>query len=199
MAHLIYRDVTGAQVIWPLPLSDSVLTVGRDGDCDISIHWDSEVSSVHAVVQMLGSRWTVTDDGLSLNGSFINAHRVHGRHRLSDGDELRVGRTTIVFRSPERAGAGTTPGIRSAVVADLGEMDRRALVALCRPLLLDGDVLPATNKAIAEELHLSIPAVKKRLASLFARFDLTHLDQSAKRARLAVEALQQGIVSSRDL
>lgn len=199
MPHLIYRDLDGAQLIWPLPLSDSVLTVGRDGDCDISIHWDSEVSGVHAVMQMLGRRWTVTDEGLSLNGSFVNAQRVHGRHRLRDGDELRVGHTTIVFRSPDHTAAGTTPGIKGAVVDGLGEMDRRALVALCRPLLLDGDLLPATNKAIAEELHLSIPAVKKRLASLFVRFELTHLDQSAKRTRLAVEALQQGIVSSRDL
>lgn len=199
MPHLIYRDGDGAQVIWPLPLSDSVLTVGRDGDCDISIHWDSEVSGVHAVVQMLGRRWTVADDGLSLNGSFINSQRVQGRHRLRDGDELRVGRTTIVFRSPDRTAAGTTPGVKGAVVAGIGEMDRLALIALCRPLLFDGGVLPATNKEIAEELNLSVAAVKKRLASLFVRFHLTHLDQSAKRARLAVEALQQGIVTSRDL
>jgi hypothetical protein len=79
------------------------------------------------------------------------------------------------------------------------EIDRRVLTALCRPLKDPDHTLPATNKAIAEELYMSIPAVKKRLAGLFVRFEIDHLPQSEKRARLALEALQSGIVISREL
>ena len=60
----------------------------------------SKVSRVHATLERAGPAWTVVDDGLSANGSFCNGERVQGRRRLADGDELRFGRTAIVFREP---------------------------------------------------------------------------------------------------
>ncbi len=198
--HLIYRDAAGHQVIRLLPAGGARVTIGRREECDISLDWDPEVSRVHAELQVVGHEWTVVDDGLSRNGSFVNSDRLQGRHRLLDGDELLVGRTTIVFRSPIRSGDLTTrPGVQTSSVAAVNDADRRVLVALCRPLKEQSHALPATNKAIAEELCVSVPAVKKRLAVLFARFELSHLPQSEKRARLALEALHRGVVSSRDL
>ena len=33
--------------------------------------------------------WTVVDDGLSRNGTYVNGERIHGRRRLVDGDTPR--------------------------------------------------------------------------------------------------------------
>ena len=38
-----------------------------------------------------GGEWTLVDDGLSRNGSFVNGERVTGRRRLRDRDMLRFG------------------------------------------------------------------------------------------------------------
>jgi DNA-binding NarL/FixJ family response regulator len=58
--------------------------------------------------------------------------------------------------------------------------------------------VPATNQQIADDLVLSVEAVKKRLRSLFQMFDLDDLPQNQKRAQLAERALRAGLVSLRD-
>ena len=70
------------------------------------------------------------------------------------------------------------------------------LVALCRPLKDSAYAAPATNKAIADEIHLSVDAVKAHLRVLFERFGLDELPQNQKRARLAAVALVNGVVAS---
>ena len=76
----------------------------------------------------------------------------------------------------------------------------RVLVALCRPYAGGAAFArPATNQQIAEELFLSIPAVKTHLRSLFERFALGDLPQNEKRARLVQLALDTGAVTSADL
>ena len=67
----------------------------------------------------------------------------------------------------------------------LTEGQRKVLVALCRPLKDSAYASPATNKAIADEVHLSVDAVKAHLRLIFERFGLDELPQNQKRARLA--------------
>jgi pSer/pThr/pTyr-binding forkhead associated (FHA) protein len=67
---------------------------------DLMLSWDAQVSAVHTELQRLADDWVLVDDGLSRNGSFVNGERVSGRRRLTGGDELRFGRTVVVFRSP---------------------------------------------------------------------------------------------------
>ena len=55
----------------------------------------------------------VEDDGLSRNGTYVNEERVRGPRRLRDGDMLRAGHTTIVFRTP-RTGASRPDRARVA-------------------------------------------------------------------------------------
>ena len=76
---------------------------------------------------------------------------------------------------------------------------RGVLVALCRPLRDGQGSLPATNQQIAEELCVSVPAVKKRLGALFERFGVAGLAQNQKRVALARAAIEDGVVASDEL
>ena len=107
----------------------------------------------------------------------------------------------MVFRDPRARQAKSTevaaqPGTRP----ELTPAQRRVLVALCRPYAGSAEFArPATNQQIANELFLSIPAVKTHLRTLFERFGLGDLPQNEKRARLVQVALNSGTVTSADL
>jgi pSer/pThr/pTyr-binding forkhead associated (FHA) protein len=197
---LLYRDGDERQRIVRLEGRDHV-TVGRDEDADISLSWDSQVSRLHAEFESMGSLWTVADDGLSRNGSFVNGERVAGRRRLVDGDVLRFGRTQVAFCAPEVGRSSTTVlGDDLPSSETLSAAQRRVLVALCRPYKGSPSfATPATNQQIADELVLSIDAVKTHLRVVFQKFGVEHLPQNQKRARLVERALQSGIVSEREL
>jgi pSer/pThr/pTyr-binding forkhead associated (FHA) protein len=195
---LVYGDDQGHQQI--RELSGRRLTVGRRADNDVTLTWDPEVSRLHAELEHLKGDWTIADDGLSRNGTFINGERIRGRHRLRDGDRLCFGETVVVFRAPAESESQSTlavSGTRAEV--HLSENQRKVLAALCRPLSESAFATPATNRAIAEELFLSVDAVKAHLRQLFDRFELQDLPQNQKRASLAATALLNGVVDPRDL
>ena len=106
--YLIYPDNWGRPRVISLSGTWTRASVGRSLDADIVLGWDEQVSTVHAELERLGDDWLLVDDGLSRNGSFVNRERVTGRRRLRDGDELRFGSTTIVFRAPFQAGREST-------------------------------------------------------------------------------------------
>jgi hypothetical protein len=179
----------------------SRLWIGRGGDADIPLAWDTEVSRVHAGLERVAGSWTLVDDGMSRNGTFVNGERVSGRRRLSDGDVLRVGDTAIVYRSPLDADSSVTAASeRAALAAGVSDAQRRVLVALCRPFKDAGAFAsPATNQEIAGELHLSVGAVKTHLRALFTRFGIEALPQNQKRLRLVEIGFQTGLVGEHDL
>lgn len=200
--HLVFRDDRGVQQLVPIGgPTQSYLTIGRSEGTDVRVYWDSEVSTVHAELERVGGVWTVCDDGLSRNGTFVNGERVVGRRRLRDGDVLRVGQTVIVFRAPAIAGATETEqGRPSLAPATLSPAQRRVLIALCRPYKEPGQfTTPATNKQIAEEVVLTVEAVKTHLRVLSGKFGVQDLPQNQKRAKLVERAFQTGLISQRDL
>jgi pSer/pThr/pTyr-binding forkhead associated (FHA) protein len=193
---LLYFDGAGHQVLHELT---GPITVGRGGDCDVALGWDREVSRLHAQLERVGAHWVLVDDGLSRNGSYVGGERVVGRRTLKDGDRLVFGETPVVYRAPEMAGASSTIGVTTISAAvTLTPTQRRILVALCRPVRDSAFATPLTNKEIADEVSLSVDAVKAHLRTLFERFGLEDLPQNQKRARLAAIALLQGIVTQRD-
>jgi pSer/pThr/pTyr-binding forkhead associated (FHA) protein len=198
-AFLLWRDGDGRQRIITLDDDTERVTVGRAPGSDLWLDFDVKVSRVHATLERAGPAWTVVDDGLSANGSFCNGERVQGRRRLADGDELRFGRTAIVFREPIVKKTESTAAVTEAQM-HLSETQRRVLVALCRPFR-DGSsfATPATNQEIAAEVFLGVDAVKTHLRALFAKFGIADLPQNQKRARLVELALRRGHVSQRDL
>jgi pSer/pThr/pTyr-binding forkhead associated (FHA) protein len=176
------------------------VAIGRSAGADVALVWDTEVSRLHVELERLGDEWTAADDGLSRNGSFVNGQRISGRHRLRDGDVLRVGRTQIAFRVPEASESNPTVAAGSrAELPSLSATQRAVLVALCRPYKDTELATPATNQQVADELYLSVDAVKAHLRTLFGFFGVEHLPQNQKRSYLAMRALQDGVVSRRDL
>jgi pSer/pThr/pTyr-binding forkhead associated (FHA) protein len=176
-------------------------TLGRRAEMDLTIDWDDEVSGLHAELVAIGGEWTVVDDGLSTNGTFVNARRVAGRQRLRDGDRVRVGKTVLVYRAGRDTPVARTVSAGDAPPpVDLTATQRKVLIALCRPYRDGGSFTsPATNQQIAGEVFLSVEAVKMHLRTLFGKFELGELPQNEKRTRLAECALEFGVISRQEL
>jgi len=195
---LVYRDADSSQVIVELAETSRRLTIGRHERNDIALCWDGEVSRLHAVLELVGVDWVLTDDRMSRNGSFVNGDRVSSRV-LRSGDLVAVGETLIAFVAPDRSSGSTTrtaAGLRRVV--DATPAQRRVLVALCRPL--HDHRPPASNREIATELVVSIDTVKGTLSRLFELFEIgPDVPQNQKRALLAQHALQAGAVRDEDL
>jgi pSer/pThr/pTyr-binding forkhead associated (FHA) protein len=197
---LVHRDAEGEQRILLVDQRRRELWIGRADSADIRIDWDREVSKLHAQLEFVGDECTLVDDGLSTNGSFVNEERVSGRRRLSDGDIVRVGRTGILFRAPSAVQESTVIASDAISAAGVSPAQKRVLVALCRPFK-DGAAFatPASNQEIAEELHLSVDAIKTHLRALFENFDLGDVPQQQKRVQLVQRAMQSGLITPRDL
>jgi hypothetical protein len=196
---LLYRDEAGRQVIVALDANAARVAIGRRSDNDIALGWDAEVSRVHAQLEPVGGDWALIDDGLSRNGSYVNGQRIAGRRRLRDGDRLCFGETPMLFCAPTREGSLSTAavGLGGSAIALTG-VQRAVLVALCRPMKDSAYAPPATNREIAEEVHLSVDAVKAHLRLIFERLGLEDVPQNQKRARLAALALVNGLVRQHD-
>ena len=199
--YLLLRDATGAQRIVALGDQRPQLTIGRVSGCDVCLDWDLGISRAHAQLERLGTHdWMLVDDGLSRNGSIVNGERLRQRRRLVNGDVLRFGDTLVVYRAPPRETRQTVALGAGSGEIHLSPAQRRVLVALCRPYR-DGDqfATPASNLEIANELVLSVEAVKTHLRALFEKFDVGPLARDVKRARLVQRAFEIGAISRRDL
>lgn len=73
-----------------------VLVVGREGEADIQLD-EPLVSRAHARLERRGDGYVVQDLG-STNLTRVNGEPV-GEQQLRDGDELRFGRATCLFRA----------------------------------------------------------------------------------------------------
>lgn len=78
---IYWRDGAGQQHILLLAPEQGRVTIGRREQSGIPLIWDSEVSRAHALLEPIGEAWTLVDDGISRNGSFVNGGRVVGRYR----------------------------------------------------------------------------------------------------------------------
>lgn len=186
--------------------SDGVRLVALDGDRttvgsalsnDVVVDSDPSVSRLHAVFERYAPGWCVRDLGSS-NGTFLNGGRLTGERVLRPGDEVRVGRTRLVYRA-DPAAPKLTDTAASEPTPALTRRERDVLIALCRPLL-SGDVFtePASVAQVAGELFVSEAAVKQHLLHLYDKFGLREVHQH-RRVELANQALRRGAVALVDL
>jgi DNA-binding CsgD family transcriptional regulator len=198
---LVFRDAADTQRIVRIEAGTTELWIGRSPSADLRLEGDNEVSALHAQIEFVREDATLVDDGLSTNGSFVNGERIRGRRRLRDGDMVRFGKTVMLYRAPGGEASDSTAISSEALTADrVSPGQRRVLVALCRPFK-DGAsfATPATNAQIAEELTLSVDAVKTHLRALFEKFGVEDLPQNQKRVALVERALQSGLITDKDL
>jgi hypothetical protein len=171
------------------------VTVGKALENGIALDGDPTVSRLHAVLERFEAGWCVNDLG-SVNGTFVNGERIWSAQRLRHGDEVRVGRTRLLFRNSADVGVTVTAAEEGPPALTARERD--VLTVLCRPLL-DRDLFtePATVREIAAELVVSEAAVKQHLVNLYDKFGVH--DAQHRRARLANEALRRAAVTLKDL
>jgi pSer/pThr/pTyr-binding forkhead associated (FHA) protein len=198
---LTLRDAARRQRIVALGDEQAKLRVGRHESSDVCLDWDPKVSGLHATLGREGRFWILQDDGLSTNGSFVNGERVRGTRRLRNGDELCFGATIVTFRDAGTPIVATTPFRPPEQNGpEPSPAQKRVLIALCRPYKQrPAFARPATNQEIADELVLSVEAVKSHLRALFARFDLEAVPQQEKRVRLVEYVMQNELIADHEL
>jgi pSer/pThr/pTyr-binding forkhead associated (FHA) protein len=177
------------------------VTIGRSPDATLPLLADSSVSRLHAIVEWVETDWTIVDDGLSRNGTFVNGERITGRRRLHPGDKIRVGETVLTFRdAPRPIGATTSIAGEIPSRSSLTDAQLRVLTALCRPYKGGSAyAVPASNQQIADELFVSTETIKTHLRALFTKFGLDQSPHPNKRALLVERAMLSGVVTARDL
>jgi pSer/pThr/pTyr-binding forkhead associated (FHA) protein len=195
-----YLELWRPSGIEPVMLDGDRVTVGAEDSNRVCLGDDGTVSRLHAVVENYGSGWALRDLG-SRNGTYINGRRVLGEQALHPGDELRIGKTRLIFRdqsAPMRAAKGTQV-LDVDPSPDLTRRERDVLHALCRPVASSAPFSqPASIRAIAKELVVSDAAVKQHLIRLYDKFGLTDRSEN-RRVRLANEAVAHGIITPGEL
>ena len=195
---LLLRDDGGAQQIVELDERAGSVTIGRRLEADVALAWDPEVSRLHAELEHKAGEWTLCDDGFSQNGTYVNGLRIHGRRRLTDGDLVRIGQTTIAYCDPGMSGLGVTlaPG-ELGIAPKFSEQQQRILYALCRPLMRDGEgITPAGDDEIAAATGIAEAVVTTELDHLGRAFGLQDMPPGDRRAEIALLALRSGLVKA---
>lgn len=138
--------------------------IGRAVENDIKLE-EGGISRRHALIDVSGGQVTVRDLGSS-NGTFVNEIKIDSPSALRDGDRLRVGGVTMVFKSGEAG--GSRPADSSATVV-YQTAEPMALVrgdgkefGLNRTLTIgrdDTNDLPLTGDTTASTKHAQIDVV----------------------------------------
>ncbi|MGH9301712.1 MAG: FHA domain-containing protein [Acidimicrobiales bacterium] len=88
------RVVEPAEVAGLVFILNDELVLGRSRECGASLARDNFVSNRHARIYRNGADYWVEDLG-STNGTYLNAQRLEAAQKLSAGDRVQVGRTTL--------------------------------------------------------------------------------------------------------
>jgi pSer/pThr/pTyr-binding forkhead associated (FHA) protein len=194
-SHLEIWKPSGRELI---TLSGERVTVGKASTNLVSLEHDSTVSRVHAVLENLGFAWSIRDVG-SRNGTYLNGEKISAERVLRSGDELRVGKSRLIFWEVKQADEGS---LNEATVAAeptqptprLTRRELEVLLVLCRPLVSDDPFPePATVRRMALELFVTEAAIKQHLQNLYDKFAIP--SEGDRRVRLANEAIRRGAVT----
>jgi pSer/pThr/pTyr-binding forkhead associated (FHA) protein len=197
-SHLEVWKPSGRELV---PLSGQRVTLGKASTNAVSLEHDDTVSRLHAVFENLGSGWSIRDLG-SRNGTYLNGERIDAERVLRSGDEVRVGKSRLLFWQVKDAEGRREEETVSAQTMELPpRLTRRevdVLVVLCRPLVSDDPFPePASVRRMASEMFVSEAAVKQHLQNLYDKFRIPA--EGDRRVRLANEALRRGAVTRAQL
>ena len=92
-SHLEVWKPSGRELI---PLTGQRVTVGKASTNEVALGHDETVSRLHAVLENLGFAWSIRDMG-SRNGTYLNGEPITAERVLRSGDEVRVGKSRLIF------------------------------------------------------------------------------------------------------
>ena len=193
--HLEVSKPSGRELI---PLTGQRVTIGKASSNEVPLDHDETVSRLHAVLENLGFAWSIRDMG-SRNGTYLNGDRITAERVLRSGDEVRVGKSKLIFWEVRDSGTGKLDEetVTAQPIEQPPQLTRReldVLVVLCRPLVSDDPFPePASVKRMASELFVTEAAVKQHLQNLYDKFAIP--SEGDRRVRLANEALRRGAVT----
>ena len=193
-SHLEVFKPSGRELV---PLTGERVTVGKASTNVVALEHDPTVSRLHAILENHGSAWSIRDVG-SRNGTFVNGDKITAERVLRSGDEVRVGKSRVVYLESRQSGE---PLEEATIVPDAAQLPPRltrreidVLMVLCRPLVSDDPFPePASVRRMAGELYVTEAAVKQHLQNLYDKFAIP--SEGDRRVRLANEALRRGAVT----
>jgi signal transduction histidine kinase/pSer/pThr/pTyr-binding forkhead associated (FHA) protein len=145
-------------------LPDATTLVGRESR-QLPLT-DNTVSRRHCeLIYADGGEWVLRDLGSS-NGSYVNGMRIVGKHSLKLGDQVRVGRTLMVFGS--QPGVSRVTGGNVRLSGEESGMDSAIMAAI--PANEDSMVLAVPEPAAAAMSNLKI--LYQLGAALGSSFDI---------------------------
>jgi serine phosphatase RsbU (regulator of sigma subunit) len=165
MAVLV-RTQGSHQGKWVFPLGRRCV-LGRHAECDIAdIFADiSGVSRFHALVELVGGRYTVEDKG-SRNGTYLNGQRLTGRAPLRSGDRLGIAGVELTFLEDAEAVSPAT----AASPPDLGLVSIAEPAGPPRPISSLAVVAPGAGSPVTgysgEKLRALVHMLKRLGRSL---------------------------------
>ena len=114
--------VLGRKPVQVYNLNQNRVRIGREGDVDILID-NPGVSRLHAELRKEGDGWTLTDMG-SANGTFLNGQRVSATQLLKEGDEIGMGKFSVLFDKAvaDAPASSPTPAPKPASRPATGEL-----------------------------------------------------------------------------
>ncbi|MCZ8377804.1 FHA domain-containing protein [Mycobacterium sp. CPCC 205372] len=193
-SHLEVLRPTGRELV---PLTGQRVTLGKSSTNVVALEHDETVSRLHAVLENLGFAWSIRDLG-SRNGTLLNGEKITAERVLRSGDEVRIGKSKLIFWEVRDSGGALDEETVTAQPAEvpprLTPREVDVLVVLCRPLVSDDPFPePASVRKMAGELFVSEAAVKQHLQNLYDKFAVPA--EGDRRVRLANEALRRGAVT----
>lgn len=193
-SHLEVWKPSGRELV---PLGGDRVTLGKAASNAVALEHDETVSRLHAVLENLGHAWSLRDLG-SRNGTFLNGEKITAERVLRSGDEVRVGKSRLIFWEVRTSGTALDEETVSAQPSErpprLTPREVDVLMVLCRPLVSDDPFPePASVRGMAGELVVSEAAVKQHLQNLYDKFAIPA--EGDRRVRLANEALRRGAVT----
>lgn len=99
----------------------NLVIVGRDEDCTFQIV-DLQISRHHVQLKREKSGRHLACDFQSANGVKVNGIKIIGDMPLSDGDEIRIGQSSVAYSSTDYADA------QAAMLSRVGDQWKRSTI-----------------------------------------------------------------------
>lgn len=175
--------VQGAEQGARFELGHRAISMGRGIHNELRLH-DTEVSRVHASIQLTDDQFTLSDRNSS-NGTFVNGQPVTA-HALVDGDQIQLGRTVLLFSDAEHEDRTHSIAERVQLLQRHDPADRSSIISRVSQ---EAPLPPAISKSDDDSHSPSNLVVLYRITEEVARPTVS-MDQLLQRILdLTIEAI----------